>query len=246
MVKHQRLRQRIIMACAIAGLAAALYWPEPRTAAASAASHPSIAGLTGDNLFARLIEANQRREAQLHKYSVPRTYQVKSASGKVRAESNVVLQYRAPQTKEFRVVAEKGSGIVRSRVFKPLMESEQQTAAGRNKHDSSITPQNYTFKLLGEEDVDGYHCFAVEAIPKRNDTYLFKGKLWIHATDFAIVRITGQPAKSPSFWIKRVDFVRRYQKVGNFWLPLKDESTSQVRIFGTQILTIDYGRYEIS
>lgn len=246
-MKYQRLMRKIIMACAVAGLmAAALYWPEQQIAAASAASHPSIAGLTGDTLFARLIEANQRREAQLHQYSVPRTYQVKSAAGKVRAESNVVLQYRAPQTKEFRVVAEKGSGFVRSRVFKPLMESEQQTAAGRNKHDSSITPQNYSFRLLGEEDMDGYHCFAVEAIPKRNDKYLFKGKIWIHATDFAIVRITGQPAKSPSFWIKRVDFVRRYQKIGNFWLPLKDESTSQVRIFGTQILTIDYGRYEIS
>ena len=40
--------------------------------------------------------------------------------------------------------------------------------------------------------------------------------------------------------INRVDFVRRYQKVGEFWLPLKDESITQVRLAGTDILTVDY------
>ena len=47
------------------------------------------------------------------------------------------------------------------------MESEVETAAGRNRHDSSISPNNYTFNLLGEDDVDGYHCFVVQATPKR-------------------------------------------------------------------------------
>jgi hypothetical protein len=176
---------------------------------------------------------------------VARTYQVKNDKGKVRAESQIVLQYRAPATKEFKIVSEKGSGFVRKRVFKGLLESEIETAAGRSRHDSSITPTNYTFELLGEEDVDGYHCFVVRAIPKRKDKYLFDGKIWIETDDFAIVKIAGQPAKNPSFWIKRVEFVRRYQKIGEFWLPLKDESMTQVRIFGTNILTIDYANYEI-
>jgi hypothetical protein len=86
----------------------------------------------------------------------------------------------------------------------------------------------------------------VQTTAKRADKYLFNGKVWIHAAEFALVRVAGQPAKNPSVWIKRVDFVRRYQKIKEFWLPLKNESITQVRMFGKNILTIDYDQYEIT
>lgn len=208
-------------------------------------NHPATTGLTGDMVVAKLLEHNRQREARLQQYSVPSTYRVKNDKGKVSAEAKVVLHYRAPDTKEFKIVSERGSGLIRSRVFKPLMDIEVETAAGRNRYDSSITPNNYNFKLLGEEDVNGSHCFVVQASAKRADKYLFNGKVWIHAAEFALVQIAGQPAKPPSVWIKHVEFVRRYQKLKEFWLPLKNESVTQVRIFGKNILTIDYDQYEI-
>ena len=164
----------------------------------------------------------------------------------MRAETQALLRYRAPDTKEFKIISERGSGLIRSRVFKPLMDVEVETAAERNRIDSSITPNNYTLSLLGEEEMGGSHCFVVQATPKRADTYLFEGKIWIHSVEFAIVQIEGQPAKSPSVWIKRVDFVRRYQKIGEFWLPLKNESITRVRFFGKNTLTTDYDNYEIN
>jgi hypothetical protein len=39
--------------------------------------------------------------------------------------------------------------------------------------------------------------------------------------------------------------VRRNQKIGEFWLPLKDESITQVKIAGKNIMTVDYAHYEI-
>jgi hypothetical protein len=203
-------------------------------------------GLTGDLVIARVLERNRLREARLQQYSVPSIYRVKNDKGIVRAEVKVVLRFRAPDTKEFRIVAESGSGLIRSRVFKPLMEIEVETAAGRHRLASSITPANYTFKLLGEEDVDGAHCFVVQTNAKREDKYLFNGKVWIHTTEFAFVKAAGQPAKNPSVWIKRVDFVRCYHKIKEFWLPRKTESITQVRIVGKNILSIDYDEYEIT
>jgi len=44
------------------------------------------------------------------------------------------------------------------------------------------------------------------------ETDLFEGKMWIDNQNFSIVRITGHLAKSPSFWIKQVDFVRDYRR----------------------------------
>lgn len=252
MKRKVQLLGRCFIAVLLLGSLSAARWPlnQPVKAAAgsqqAAGAHPSTAGMTSDIILAKLLEHNRLREARLPPYSVPRTYRIQNDKGKVRAELQVVLHYRTPGIKEFKVVSEKGTGMIRSHVFTPLMESEVETAAGRNRQDSSITPNNYTFKLLGEEDVDGYHCFVVQVTPKRNDTYLFNGKIWIHATEFAVVKLVGQPAKNPSFWTKQVDFVRRNQKIGEFWLPLKDESITQVRIFGKHILTVDYGRYEIA
>lgn len=208
--------------------------------------HPSTEGITGASLFTALIEHNVSRERRLHDFSVHRNYVVKNEKNKPRAESEVLVSYQAPDRKEFSVISEKGSGFVRRRVFKPLLDSEVETAAGTSNRDSSITPANYTFELLGEEDVDGFHTFVVHAIPKRRDKYLFEGKVWIEAAEFAIVRIEGQPAKSLSFWIKKVNFVRRYQRIDGFWLPLRDETVTEVRLFGTNIFTIDHSNYEIN
>lgn len=212
----------------------------------AAGSNRSPTDTTGEGVVAKLVESSRLRESRLHHYSVHTTYRVQNDKGETSAETRVLLRYSAPGTKEFKIVSEKGSGLIRSRVFKPLMDMEVEAASMRNRYDSSITPNNYTFALLGEEDVDGSHCFVVQATPKRMDKYLFKGKVWIHAVDFAVVKIAGQPAKNPSMWIKRVDFVRRYQKIGEFWLPLKNESITRVRIFGRNTLTTDYEHYDIT
>jgi outer membrane lipoprotein-sorting protein len=212
----------------------------------ASASDPTATALTGDAIFAKLVESNSLRESRLKQYSVQSTYRVQNDKGEMRAETQALLRYRAPDIKEFKIISEKGSGLIRTRVFKPLMDVEIETAAERNRLDSSITPNNYTLALLGEEEVAGSHCFVVQATPKRDDKYLFTGKIWIHSAEFAVVKIEGQPAKNPSLWIKRVDFVRRYQKIGEFWLPLKNESITRVRVFGKNTLTTEYDNYEIN
>ncbi len=202
--------------------------------------------ITDDELFSKLLERNHQRDIHLQEYSAVRAYRVTNDRGKVHAEAVVLVEYRAPGTKTFTTTSEEGSWIVRSMVFKRLMEGEVETAAGHSHRDSSIKPDNYTFHLLGEDNVEGYHCFVVQAVPKRRDKYLFEGTVWIDAEDFAIVEIAGHPAKNPSFWLKRVDFVRRYQKIGEFWLPLKDETITELKIHGKKILTIDHQDYTVN
>jgi len=88
---------------------------------------------------------------------------------------------------------------VRRLALNPLIASEIEAASGKQHHDSSITPANYTFELLGEQQVGPYHCFVVRATPKRRDKYLFEGKLWIDTQDFAASGSPGIPQRnSPS------------------------------------------------
>jgi hypothetical protein len=207
---------------------------------------PAHASMTGDELFAKLLECNRVRDARLQQYSSVRTYKVTNDKGKLYAQEVVRVDYQAPDHKGFRTVSEEGSGLVRDMVLKRLIESESETSSGRAHHDSAIKPANYEFSLVGEQDVGPYHCLVTEAVPKRKEKYLFEGRVWVDAQDYAIVRIAGQPAKSLSFWITRADFVRQYQRIGEFWLPAEDNTEVHVRLYGKKILTIDHRDYVIN
>jgi len=205
-----------------------------------------LGALSSDALFQELLSHNQWRQDHLKGYSVKRVYRVTNGKGTLSAEEQVSLEFEAPGTKRYTIIFEKGSAAVRRLVFKRLLDSEVETAGGRSRTDSSISPSNYQFQMAGEEQLDGRPCYVVEATPTQNAKYLFRGKVWIDSQDFAVAKIDGEPAANPSWWTKKIHFVRRYQKIGDFWLPRSDQSVNQVRIFGTHILTIEHQGYEVS
>jgi len=207
---------------------------------------PLRSGVAADQLFNELDAHNQLRKSALHDYIAVRTYQVIDIKGKVHAEEVGRMEFRAPDQKMFVVMSESGSGLIRHRALNPLISSEIEAAAGKQHHDSSITSANYSLDLIGEQQVGPYRCFVARAIPKREDKYLFEGKLWIDVDDYAVVRIEGHPARRPSFWIQRADFVREYQKIDRFWLPKKDQTLVQVRLYGKKVLTITHQSYVVN
>jgi hypothetical protein len=207
---------------------------------------PLRPGVTESQVFAELAADNERRRSVLHDYSVLRTYQVVDLKGKMHAEEIGRMEFLAPDKKTFRVDSESGSGLVRDMALNPLIKSEIETAAGKQHHDSAISADNYSLNLLGEQQVGLYRCFVAEAMPRRKDKYLFEGKLWIDVKDYSVVRIEGHPAKKLSFWIQRADFVRQYQKIDEFWLPQKDQTFVQVRLYGNKVLTIDHRDYVVN
>src|ERR1700676_549435 len=212
----------------------------------SAVIEPLSPGVTESQVFAELAAHNEQRRSALHGYSVFRTYQVIDLKGKVHAEEVGRMEFLAPDKKAFTVDSESGSGLVRHMALNPLINSEIEAAAGKEHHDSSISADNYSLNLLGEQQVGPYLCFVAKAVPKRKDKYLFEGNLWIDVQDYSVVRIEGHPAKKLSFWIERADFVRQYQKIEGFWLPQKDQTLVQVRLYGKKILTIDHRDYVVN
>ncbi len=202
-------------------------------------------GLSASELFSQLAERNQVRESELPNYSVTRTYEVRNASGKIQSQSTVLVRYDRPNPKEFEVLTETGSRVIASMVFRPLMQHEANASMGEDNRNSAIVPANYDVRIIGAEDLDGRHCFVMQATPRRRDKYLFEGTIWVDSQDLAIARIEGRPARNPSFWVRNVHFVRSYQKIGDFWLPREDTSVSDVKIFGKHTLTIRYEDYQL-
>jgi len=229
-----RLAAVILAACAVV----AQTEPQDRLARGSGA-------ITEQRIFAELIDHDRVRSDALVEYSAMRVYRVSDPNGKTHAQEEGRMEFHAPDIKKFTITSEQGSGIVRRLALNPLIASEVKAAHGKDRHDSAISPANYDLEFIGEQDVRGHRCYVLRAIPKRADKYLFEGQLWIDMQDFAVVRIEGSPAAHLSFWIKRADFVRDYEKVAGFWLPYKDETEVVVRLYGKKVLTIDHRDYSV-
>ncbi len=97
--------------------------------------------------------------------------------------------------------------------------------------------------MVGTEYVDERPAYVIAIAPKTPNKYLMQARIWIDADEYAIVRIEGKPAKNPSFWTKSVHFVHKYEKRGSFWFPVSDRSVTDVRIFGSTEVTIEYFDY---
>jgi hypothetical protein len=207
---------------------------------------PLRPGVTESQVLAELAAHNEKRKAALHDYTVLRTYQVVDLKGKVHAEEIGRMEFFSPDKKTFTVTSESGSGLVRHMALNPLINSEIEAAAGKEHHDSAISTDNYSLNLLGEQQLGPYRCFVAEAVPKRKAKYLFEGRVWIDANDYSVVRIEGHPATKLSFWIQHAEFLRQYQKVDGFWLPEKDQTLVQVRLYGKKILKIEHRNYVVN
>jgi outer membrane lipoprotein-sorting protein len=211
--------------------------------AAAAAGDPSAATPGVDEVVARMLQRDNERQSALDGYTAVRRYVLKNPAQNKEAEMVVRLTCLKDGTKQFETISSGGWGGARKHVFPRLLKAEAEASDPRLREQSRFTPGNYTFAMLGQENVNGRRAYAVEVTPKTPKKFLMRGKIWIDAEDYAIVRIQGVPARNPSFWIKSVHFAHNYGKQGQFWFPVSDESITDVRIFGPTDLKIEYFDY---
>jgi hypothetical protein len=69
--------------------------------------------------------------------------------------------------------------------------------------------------------------------------------MFLKPEDGELVRIEGRLARNPSFWVKHVDIVRSYARIGGAVLPVTLESRAQLRMLGPASLRMTYEYTEI-
>ena len=201
-----------------------------------------VSAVPPNEVIARMEESNKARQVALQSYRNLRRYEAMNTRLNRQASVIVEMMFTAPDDKTFRVLESNGSRTIQKRVINPLLDSERETSVRKERTDVDITRQNYIFTYVGTDPANGALIFTVE--PRKANKYLFRGKLWIDAGTFGIMRIEGEPAKSPSFWIKKTHFVHEYARFGDFWFPVSNRTEAEVRIFGTSKLSIDYFGYQ--
>jgi hypothetical protein len=137
----------------------------------------------------------------------------------------------------FTIVAEGGSSYIRSKVLRAALEGEQKIWANREPQNASFTHENYTFDP-GAPAADGLASVTVK--PRRKDVLLVEGSIFVQPSDGDLARIEGRLSKTPSFWTRRVDVVRSYQRVAGVRVPVSIESVAHVLIAGRSTFKMTY------
>lgn len=206
------------------------------------------APLTTEQVVRNLVQMNRRRAEALYSYEGNRIYRVeyRGFPGNRDAEMAVRVRYSAPASKEFIVQSATGSNLIVERVFKKLLEAETEALAEENQRRSALTEENYRFTLIGYEGCPSGPAYVLQVDPLTKDKFLYRGRIWVDAEDFAVIRVQAQPARNPSFWTKSAEIEQAYAKLGDFWLPASNRSVTTIRLGGHAVLTILYKDYKIT
>ena len=146
-------------------------------------------------------------------------------------------------TKHFEILAEEGWRAATEHVLRKMVESEAETSLPQMRVKTRLAPDNYVFRIAPGDVIEGRSVFVIDIAPRRSDKYLFRGRIWVDAKDYALVRAEGEPAKNASFWIRSVHFVQQYRPNGSFWFPSSTDSTTEALIFGRTKVSISYFNY---
>ena len=198
---------------------------------------------SADDVVAKMMDQDHQRQAALHGYTAVRRYVLENSRHHKRAEMVVTMKCLDNGSKQFQTVSATGWSAARNHVFPRLLESESEASLPDVRERSRITPDNYYFEMLGKDFIEQHTAYVIGIAPKTHDKYLVRGRIWVDADEYAIVRIEGEPAKNLSFWIKSTHFVHTYRKNGMFWLPSFDRSVTDARIVGATEPKIEYFDY---
>ena len=201
-----------------------------------------------EDVVRNLQQKNAQRAAALEEFAGTRVYtmQYRGVPSDRDAEMVVTMTYHAPDAKQFSVVSQTGSKFIVDHIFMKLLEGEQEAASDENRRRTALSTENYDFALAGYESSPEGGRYILDLLPKTRNKFLYRGKIWVDAKDFAVVRIEGEPGKNPSFWIKKTEIAHRYIKVNDFWLPAENHTESLIRLGGRAILSIEYRDYKIT
>ncbi len=194
------------------------------------------------------LQAYERRAAaqssELVSYSASTLIHVELPDTSQYGDYELQRHYAAPRTLEFKPVRFTGDGFVKSNVITRLLQSEVDHVQKDDTSLTAITPANYKFSYKGTLQTPNRLMHVYQVKPRKKRMGLFKGHVYLDAYTGALVRVEGRAIKSPSLFIKQIEFNQDYADVGAFTFPVHIRSEVSTRIVGRAIVDIYQSDYQ--
>ena len=202
---------------------------------APAVQNNDAAQLSLQEILSRLAQTQVQNRNHVRPYTVSREYRLYAGDSN-QSESQVLAEvsFIPPGSKEYAIKESEGSGQG-PRVVRKVLAHEQEMAADWER--TALTHDNYDFQLAGMGVSDGHRCYVLIMSPKRDSKDLIRGRAWVDAENFNVRKMEGELAKSPSWWVKRVQLTLTFNEVQGLWLQTAARAAADVRLVGKRVLT---------
>ena len=181
---------------------------------------------------------------QLASYSATTLIRAQLPDTSQSGEYEVQQHYLAPRTLAFKALRFTGDAFVKTNVIIRLLQSEVDHVQKDDPALNAISPQNYKFSYKGTNQLEGRLVHVYQLKPRQKRAGLFKGRIYVDAYTGSLVRAEGRPVRSPSLFIKKIDFVQDYVDIGPFTFPVHIHSEARARIVGRAIVDVYQSDYQ--
>ena len=181
---------------------------------------------------------------QLASYSATTLIRAQLPDTSQSGEYEVQQHYSAPRTLAFKAVRFTGDAFVKTNVITRLLQSEVDHVQKDDPALNAISPANYKLSYKGTNELQGRTVHVYQLKPRQKRAGLFKGRIYVDAYTGSLVRAEGRPVKSPSMFIKKIEFVQDYEDIGPFTFPVHMHSEATARIVGRAVVDVYQRDYQ--
>jgi len=185
-----------------------------------------------------------QQAAELASYSAVTVIRAELPDTSQRGEFELQRKFEAPHFLQFTPLHFKGDGFVKSNVITRLLQSEVDHVQKDDPALTAISPANYKFAYKGASNIENRMVHVFQVKPHKKRVGLFKGRIYLDAHTGALVRVEGNLVKSPSFFVKHIEFVQQFADIQSFTLPIRMHSEAKARIVGRTIVDIVHRDYQ--
>lgn len=189
-------------------------------------------------------ERQQEQSAKLAAYSDQTVMVADLPDTRQKGEYELERSYAAPNTLKFTPIRFEGDNFVKNNVLVRLLQSEVDHTVKQESPQTAIVEANYKFSHKSVETIDGRTVYVYNVKPHKKRVGLFKGKIYVDASTGSLVRVEGSMVKSPSIFLRKMEFVQDYAEVAGFMLPTHIHSVAKVRIIGRTVVDIFHRDYQ--
>jgi len=206
-----------------------------------AVADPAKPPIPEDELVSKYVTANQQQQNALRggtmEVDIDATVPKLKKQGKLHALKNISKLGKIT----YHALGFGGDNMVKTEVIARYLAAEVQSTSDNSNF--SITPENYKFKYKGIDTVDGRDVYVLHLSPRHKKVGLFKGDLWLDRATCMPVRESGSFVKTPSIFLKKMEFVRVYDIQNGVSVPQHLEAKAEVRFIGPIELNINFLKF---
>jgi hypothetical protein len=195
------------------------------------------AGTPAETVEPALERFLARPDEPLKAYRAVRHMAAENARFNLRGALDVMTALNPDGRFTYTILKEEGSDYIRSKVLKSVLENEEKLFSTTDPARAAVTALNY--ELNGAEPAEP-GVVRLLAKPRRREISLVDGSVFVTMDSADLLRVEGRLAKNPSFWTTRVDVIRRYERVGGIRVPVRLDTTAQIRVAGTSTMSVVY------